>query len=115
MIRRPPRSTRVRSSAASDVYKRQGVIRITGRIKDIIIRGGENIAARDVEDVISAHPAVEYVAAVGMPDRDLGEVVCAFVKPKPGKTVTLEEIVAHMKAEGASNTILPARVELVAE
>ena len=55
-------------------------IRITGRIKDIIIRGGENISARDVEDIISSHPNVEYVAAVGMPDEDLGEQVCAFVK-----------------------------------
>ena len=97
------------------VIEDSGNIRITGRIKDIIIRGGENIAARDVEDVMSGHPAVEYVAAVGMPDKDLGELVCAFVKPKPGKTVTLEEIVAHMKAEGASNTILPARIELVEE
>jgi non-ribosomal peptide synthetase component E (peptide arylation enzyme) len=95
------------------VIEESGNIRITGRIKDIIIRGGENIAARDVEDAISAHDAVEYVAAVGMPDKDLGEVVCAFIKPKPGRTLTLEEIVAFMKAEGASNTILPARIELV--
>ena len=62
----------------------RGNIRITGRIKDIIIRGGENIAARDVEDLISAHPAVEYVAVVGLPDPDLGEVVCAVVKPRAG-------------------------------
>ncbi|MBW2139365.1 MAG: AMP-binding protein, partial [Deltaproteobacteria bacterium] len=59
------------------IIDEEGNIRITGRIKDIIIRGGENIAARDVEDLISSHPQVEYVAAVGMPDPDLGEQVCA--------------------------------------
>ena len=97
------------------VIEESGYIRITGRIKDIIIRGGENIAARDIEDVISGHPAVEYVAAVGMPDKDLGEVVCAVIKPKPGKTVTLEEISAYMTGEGASKAIVPARVEVVDE
>lgn len=97
------------------VIEENGYIRITGRIKDIIIRGGENIAARDIEDVISGHPAVEYVAAVGMPDKDLGEVVCAVIKPKPGQTVTLEEIAEYMNAEGASKAIIPARVEVVEE
>lgn len=95
------------------VIEESGLIRITGRIKDIIIRGGENIAARDVEDVISGHPAVEYVAAVGMPDPDLGEVICAVIKPKPGRSVTLEEINTYMTDEGASKAILPARVEVV--
>jgi len=97
------------------VIEESGNIRITGRIKDIIIRGGENIAAREVEDMISAHEAVEYVAAVGMPDPDLGEVVCAFITPKPGRSLTLEEVQAHMTAEGASRAILPARVEVIAE
>jgi 2,3-dihydroxybenzoate-AMP ligase/mycobactin salicyl-AMP ligase len=97
------------------VIEESGYIRITGRIKDIIIRGGENIAARDIEDMISGHPAVEYVAAVGMPDKDLGEVVCAVIKPKPGRTVTLEEISAYMSGEGASKAIIPARVEVVEE
>lgn len=97
------------------VMEESGYIRITGRIKDIIIRGGENIAARDIEDMISGHPAVEYVAAVGMPDKDLGEVVCAVIKPKPGKSVTLEEICAYMTGEGASKAIIPARVEVVEE
>ncbi len=97
------------------VIEESGLIRITGRIKDIIIRGGENIAARDVEDVISGHAAVEYVAAVGMPDPDLGEVICAVIKPKPGRSVTLEEITTYMTEQGAAKAILPARVEVVAE
>jgi non-ribosomal peptide synthetase component E (peptide arylation enzyme) len=91
-----------------------GRVRITGRLKDIIIRGGENIAARDVEDLISAHPAVEYVAVVGMPDRDLGELVCAYVKGIGGP-VGLEELHQYMKGLGASNILLPARLEVVDE
>ena len=91
----------------------QGIIRITGRIKDIIIRGGENIAARDVEDLISSYPGVEYVAVIGMPDSDLGEQVCAFIKPRAGSEITLEEIHRHLENLGAPKAHLPARVELV--
>jgi 2,3-dihydroxybenzoate-AMP ligase/mycobactin salicyl-AMP ligase len=93
----------------------EGYVRITGRIKDIIIRGGENIAARDVEDVLSAHAGVEYVAVVGMPDSDLGEVVCAYVKPAPGATVTPEEIIDFVRSLDVSSVLVPARVELVEE
>ena len=92
----------------------KGRVRITGRIKDVIIRGGENISARDVEDIISSHPSVEYVAAVGMSDPDLGEQVCVFVKPVEGATITHEEIIEHMKASDASKALLPARSEVVA-
>jgi 2,3-dihydroxybenzoate-AMP ligase/mycobactin salicyl-AMP ligase len=95
------------------VIDRQGVIRITGRIKDIIIRGGENIAARDVEELISSHPKVEYVAAVGMPDPDLGEEVCAYVKPVTGASLSYDDIIEHMKSAGASKAFLPKRIEFV--
>ncbi len=91
----------------------QGTIRITGRIKDIIIRGGENIAARDVEDLISSHPEVEYVAVVGMPDPEFGEQVCAFIKPLAGSKVTSEEILRHLGKVGTPRAQLPARIELV--
>jgi 2,3-dihydroxybenzoate-AMP ligase/mycobactin salicyl-AMP ligase len=90
-----------------------GYLRITGRLKDIIIRGGENIAARDVEDLISSHAAVEYAAVVGMPDKDLGETVCAYVTLVAGANLTLEDIHAHLRAEGASNALLPARLVVV--
>jgi non-ribosomal peptide synthetase component E (peptide arylation enzyme) len=92
-----------------------GYVRITGRIKDIIIRGGENIAARDVEDVISTYHKVEYVAAVGMPDPDLGEVVCAYIKPANGTGITLEEIVSHLAKVEASRVLYPVRIEVVQE
>lgn len=90
-----------------------GRIRITGRLKDIIIRGGENIAARDVEDLLSAHPAVEYVAVVGMPDADLGEQVCAYLTLVPGREVTAEELREHILALNASSILVPARFEFV--
>ena len=97
------------------VIDEQGIIRITGRIKDIIIRGGENIAARDVEDLISAHPKVEYVAAVGMPDKDLGEVVCAYIKLVDGAQVDDQEIFDHLERVGASKLHYPSKIKFVSE
>jgi 2,3-dihydroxybenzoate-AMP ligase/mycobactin salicyl-AMP ligase len=92
-----------------------GNIWITGRIKDIIIRGGENISAVEIEGLVSEHPDVQDVAVVGMPDKILGERICAYVIPKPGKKPTMQEIVAFLKGKGASVLQLPERVELVAE
>ena len=92
-----------------------GNIWITGRIKDIIIRGGENISAVEIEGLVSEHPDVQDVAVVGMPDKILGERICAYVIPKPGKKPTMQEIVAFLKGKGASVLQLPERVELVTE
>jgi acyl-CoA synthetase (AMP-forming)/AMP-acid ligase II len=83
------------------------------RAKDIIIRGGYNISAQEVENVLLAHPAVQDVAAVGMPDENLGERVCVYVVPKPGQTVRLEGIVAYMKEQGVATYKLPERLEIV--
>lgn len=91
----------------------QGYIRITGRIKDIIIRGGENISARDVEDLIASYPGVEYVAVVGMPDPGLGEKVCAYVKMAERQQARFEMIIQHLKGKGASVLLLPERIEFV--
>jgi len=93
----------------------KGCVRITGRIKDIIIRGGENIAARDVEDAISTFSSVEYVAALGMPDPDLGEVVCAYIKLAQGCSITHNAVIEHLAKMGASKVLYPARIEVVAE
>ena len=92
-----------------------GNIRITGRIKDIIIRGGENIAARDVEDLISANSRVEYVAVVGMPDPDLGEKICAYVKLVPEAKLSHEDILDHLKTLGAAKIYYPERTIFVSE
>ena len=92
-----------------------GNIWITGRIKDIIIRGGENISAVEIEGLVSVHPDVQDVAVVGMPDKILGERICAYIIPKPGKKPTQQEIVSFLKGRGASVLQLPERVELVDE
>jgi non-ribosomal peptide synthetase component E (peptide arylation enzyme) len=95
------------------VIDEKGRIRITGRIKDIIIRGGENISAQDVEELISSYPLTEYVAVIGMPHPDLGEEVCAYIQPVPGATITHEEILMHLKETGASKIFFPARTEFM--
>ncbi|MCF8106699.1 MAG: AMP-binding protein [Desulfohalobiaceae bacterium] len=95
------------------IIDQEGHIRLTGRIKDVINRGGEKISARDVEDIISTHPAVEYVAAVGMPDKDLGEQVCVFVKPISGATISHEDIVRQMEDYGAAKNLIPSLSEVV--
>ncbi len=90
-----------------------GHIKITGRIKDIIIRGGENISAINIENLISSHPGVADVAVVGMPDKELGERVCAYIQPKTGADLTFEEIISFLKNKGASVLQLPERIEFV--
>ncbi len=97
------------------VIDENGALRITGRVKDIIIRGGENIGAQEVEELISSHSSVEYVAVVGMPDPDLGEQICAYIKPVKGADLVHEDIVAHLRQIGASKKFFPARIEFVEE
>ncbi|MEW6376694.1 MAG: AMP-binding protein [Thermodesulfobacteriota bacterium] len=96
-------------------FDQEGRLTITGRKKDIIIRGGENISAIEVEELISDHPKVEQVAAVGMPDPILGERVCAFIKPKKETTVSFEEIISYLKEKKTSVLYLPERIEIIEE
>jgi 2,3-dihydroxybenzoate-AMP ligase len=93
----------------------EGVIRITGRIKETILRGGETISAVAIEGLISTHPAVRQVAVIGMPDRALGERICAYVCLREGKTLSFEEMITHLKSVGASVLQLPERLELIDE
>jgi 2,3-dihydroxybenzoate-AMP ligase len=88
---------------------------ITGRKKDIIIRGGENISAREVEELISSDPKVEQAAVVGMPDPILGERVCAFIKPKKDEKISFEEIISYLKEKKTSVLYLPERIEIIDE
>ena len=92
-----------------------GNITITGRIKDIINRGGEKISALEIEHRLSAHPGIDESAVVGMPDAVLGERICAYVKVKPGVTLTFEETVAFLKQNGASVQQLPERIEFISQ
>jgi len=93
----------------------EGRLMITGRRKDIIIRGGENISARDVEELISGYPKVVQVAVVGMPDPILGEKVCAFIIPKKGSTISFEEIISHLNEKKTSVLYFPERIEVIEE
>jgi acyl-CoA synthetase (AMP-forming)/AMP-acid ligase II len=79
-----------------------GYLFITGRIKDLIIRGGENISAGEIENALESHPAVDEAAVIGVPDNDWGEVVKAVLVLKPGATVTAQEISDHVKSKLAS-------------
>ncbi|GAA5149518.1 linear/branched/unsaturated fatty acid:CoA ligase LbuL [Pseudonocardia eucalypti] len=74
---------------------RDGYVAIIGRIKDMIIRGGENIYPREIEDFLRAHPGVADVQVVGMPDPVYGEQAVAWIKAAPGAGVSAEEILAH--------------------
>jgi non-ribosomal peptide synthetase component E (peptide arylation enzyme) len=90
-----------------------GYVKITGRIKDLIIRGGVNIAPADVEDVLFKHPRVASVAVVGAPDPRLGERICAFVVLAQGDRLELLEVQEWMSAAGMSRQKWPERVEIV--
>jgi 2,3-dihydroxybenzoate-AMP ligase len=90
-----------------------GNITITGRIKDIINRGGEKISAPEIENRLIAHPAIKDAAVVGMPDKILGERICAYVTLKADQRPTFEEIIAFLKERGASLQQLPERIEFV--
>jgi len=74
-----------------------GYLRIEGRVKEMIIRGGENIYPREIENVLLDHPAVDEVAVVGVPDPEWGEQVAAFVRLAPGETVGEPELFAHVR------------------
>jgi cyclohexanecarboxylate-CoA ligase/acyl-CoA synthetase len=88
-------------------------MRVTGRLKDIIIRGGTNLSAAEIEGYVLAHPAVAQVAVVPYPDGRLGEKACAVVVPAPGKQPTLQEIATFLKSRDISMQKLPEKVVLV--
>jgi non-ribosomal peptide synthetase component E (peptide arylation enzyme) len=90
-----------------------GRIKITGRIKDIILRGGESISPAEIEDLIIAHPDVESAAVIGMPDKELGERICAYIQPVDGAKLDGEDIVSFLKGKGASVLQLPERIEFI--
>ena len=86
------------------VMDEAGYLNIVGRIKDMIIRGGENVYPREIEEFLYSHPAVEDVQVIGVPDAKYGEEICAWVKLRPGQQLTEQELrefctgqIAHFK------------------
>jgi acyl-CoA synthetase (AMP-forming)/AMP-acid ligase II len=91
-----------------------GHLVLTGRLKDVIIRKGENISAKEIEDLLHQHPAVGDVAVIGLPDADRGERVCAVVEQPPGADeLTLAVVVSYLREEGLSVHKLPEQLEVV--
>ncbi|KAI4195373.1 MAG: hypothetical protein LQ350_007242, partial [Teloschistes chrysophthalmus] len=86
-----------------------GYVRITGRIKDIIIKGGENIHPLEVENCLLGHPDVAEVSVVGLPDERYGEVVAAFIVRAPGKGLSPDEVRLWV-GEKLSHHLVPKHV-----
>jgi 2,3-dihydroxybenzoate-AMP ligase len=102
---------------SGDICRRtaEGNLIVEGRDKDMINRGGEKISAEEVENLVYQLPAVSQVAAVAMPDPRLGERVCLYVVPRPGETVTLDEVRDLMEKIGVARFKLPERLVVVDE
>jgi fatty-acyl-CoA synthase len=91
-----------------------GYVRITGRIKDMIIRGGENIYPREIEEFLFTHPKVREVQVFGVPDLKMGEEVCAWIQLRNGQTATADEIREYCKGQ-ISHYKIPRFVRFVDE
>ena len=92
----------------------EGAITITGRKKDLIIRGGENISAKEIEDILHRHPQVKEAAVVAMPHARLGEGICAYIIAK-GDAPLAQELIAHIEASGLAKQKIPERWEIRAD
>ena len=90
-----------------------GYLKIMGRKKDIIIRGGQNIYPREIEDYLLAHRKVTNVAVVPMPDPEMGERACAFVTVKKGEKFTFDEMVDYLKSKKIAMFKFPERLEVM--
>ena len=91
-----------------------GYVRITGRVKDVINRGGEKVPVAEIEQLLHAHPAVRDVAIVAMPDERLGERACAFVVLRDGAELDFGAMIAYLDGQRVAKTYWPERLELVA-
>ncbi|MBT3810029.1 MAG: AMP-binding protein, partial [Rhodospirillaceae bacterium] len=92
------------------VMTEAGDLVITGRLKDLIIRGGENLSPREVEDALHEHPSVQEAAVVAMPHPRMGETGCAYVTLKPGAMLDFDTMVAFFKTTGMATRKYPERL-----
>jgi len=89
---------------------------LTGRLKDVIVRKGENISAKEIEDLLYTHPSVMEVAVIGLPDPTRGERVCAVVQLADGvQALTLDDVVAFCRTSGLMTQKIPEQLELRTE
>lgn len=94
----------------------EGRIRINGRKKEVIIRGGENISAREVDDDLIGCPGLATSATIGMPDERLGERICTFIVPTdPLNPPSKEDLIAYLQTKHIAKRLWPERVEVIAE
>ncbi len=93
----------------------RGYLTITDRLKDVIIRGGETLSSKAIEDVLTEHPDIAEAAVIAVPDLELGERVGAFVVLRPGRCIDLAEIGRHFAAAGAARQKTPERLHVVTE
>lgn len=93
----------------------EGYVRINGRSKDIIIRGGENIPVMEIENLLYKHPAVAMVAIVGYPDARLGERACAFIATKPGMDFSIDDMSRYLTENQVTRQYHPERLELMTD
>jgi non-ribosomal peptide synthetase component E (peptide arylation enzyme) len=92
---------------------KDGYLKIVGRKKEIIIRGGANISPQEVEEILQTHPKIEQVAVVKMPDKVMGEKACAYIIVKYNQTITFQEITSFLKERNLATYKLPERLEVV--
>ncbi len=90
-----------------------GHLRVTGRIKDLIIRGGENVPVAEIESLLYGHPAISDVAIVAFRDERLGERACAVVVPNAGSAVVLEDLTSHLESAGVAKVYWPERLVIL--
>ena len=95
------------------IIDEEGFISMTGRIKDVIIRGGETLLPGEMEKLIRRHPDVDDIAVVGMPDENLGEKACAYVVFKEGRRFTFDTLIAFLRSQGVGVLLLPERMEIM--
>jgi fatty-acyl-CoA synthase len=96
------------------VMRDDGYVNIVGRIKDMIIRGGDNVYPREVEEFLYTHPKIADVQVIGVPDPKYGEEVCAWIRLKEGQEATTDEIQAFCRGQIAGNKI-PRYVRFTAD
>jgi acyl-CoA synthetase (AMP-forming)/AMP-acid ligase II len=92
-----------------------GYVWITGRAKDLIIRGGHNIDPAMIEEALAGHPAIAFVGAIGQPDVHAGELPCAYVELVDGATATVEELLAFAKQKVPEDAAVPKYIEVMDE